>query len=256
MASPSLRRHAGQRQHGQTALDYGASINAQNNALETSLHLAATCGHDTTLTLLLDYNPKRIKPYHRANMHLRNMDGCTPLCNAAINGHLNCVIALLEHGAHIDAESFRGLTALHLAAEHGHIAVVEHLLDNGALIDSQSLDGFTALHLAVINRHYDMAALLLGRRADPNITSESGLTALHSAWKCAGNEQFVELLHRYGAKLTAQGRKDVDLLCAITDNYTFSFIKGLIDLSGDIPDEAILDLAAVVEMQANTAVEE
>jgi ankyrin repeat protein len=55
------------------------------------------------------------------------------LSGAAEHGEVECVDALLQAGAEVDAlESARGLSALHLAVKGGHADAVSLLLSNGA----------------------------------------------------------------------------------------------------------------------------
>jgi len=72
---------------------------------------------------------------------------------SSMNGHGDCVEALLEHGAHVDhKQTHNGHTSLHAAAENGHNDVVEALLEHGAdtaLVATN--DGRTALELATRN---------------------------------------------------------------------------------------------------------
>jgi|TARA_B110000208_G_scaffold161918_1_gene197865 ankyrin repeat protein len=72
---------------------------------------------------------------------------------SSMNGHGDCVEALLEHGAHVDhKQKHNDHTSLHAAAENGHNDVVQALLEHGAdttLVASN--DGRTALELAKRN---------------------------------------------------------------------------------------------------------
>jgi ankyrin repeat protein len=63
---------------------------------------------------------------------LQNKHGWTPLHRASINGALEVVRLLLEHGADVEAKDNDGETALQVAAYKGHDEVVELLREHGA----------------------------------------------------------------------------------------------------------------------------
>ncbi len=69
-------------------------INASPSSGETSLWMAACCGHSRVVELLLA---------HGANVHRADRYGNTPLHAAAASGNAQIVRLLLEHGADIRA---------------------------------------------------------------------------------------------------------------------------------------------------------
>ena len=89
---------------------------------------------------------------------------------AAYDGHADCVRALLDKGADLDAaHSENGLFPLLLAAQNGHTDCVSVLLDKGADPNVEhSEDGTFPLLLAAQNGHADCVKVLLNKRADPN----------------------------------------------------------------------------------------
>lgn len=56
----------------------------------------------------------------------------TPLIYAAVNGYVDIVKALIDHGANLEAANEHGETALYQAAVNGHQEIVSLLLDKGA----------------------------------------------------------------------------------------------------------------------------
>ena len=88
-----------------------------------------------------------------ADVNVIDKNDHTALFLSAMNGHGDCVEALLEHGAFVDhKQTFNGHTSLHAAAENGHSDVVEALLEHGADVSLVATDnGRTALELAQRN---------------------------------------------------------------------------------------------------------
>lgn len=105
--------------------------------LNKNLHDAAKAGDLET-----------IRYSWHAGAGVNEMDGSrTALATAAYNGHLDCVVFLVEHGAEVDAQNGAGYTALMCAATKNHSEIAEYLLSNGA--DPQiKLDGRTAADYA------------------------------------------------------------------------------------------------------------
>merc|ERR1712032_1248997 len=64
---------------------------------ETALHIAAGCGHEGIVRLLLE---------REANPNQQDIDGETPLHYAALAGQLDCARVLLQSGADPHLESF------------------------------------------------------------------------------------------------------------------------------------------------------
>jgi hypothetical protein len=57
--------------------------------------------------------------------------GCTPLMQAAMNGHTSCLRELLENGCNVNAVESAGMTALMLASTFNHHACVRVLMREG-----------------------------------------------------------------------------------------------------------------------------
>jgi ankyrin repeat protein len=74
-----------------------------------------------------------------------------------------------------------GLTALHFAARDGCVDCVPALLEGAADINAADQDGITPLLSSIINGHYDAAGVLLEKGANPNIADRTGRTPLYSA---------------------------------------------------------------------------
>jgi hypothetical protein len=104
------------------------------------------------------------------------------LYNAAYDGQVQCLGALLEAGADVDATTSVDAhsedvdacsdeaddTPLRAAACRGHLAVVVALLDAGASVDLANSDGNTPMSSAAAHGHIDVARTLLLHGADPH----------------------------------------------------------------------------------------
>jgi hypothetical protein len=88
------------------------------------------------------------------------------LCEAAAQGNLDRVRALLSEGADIEATvDPAGSTALLVACSAGHIQVAKLLLENGADIHARNRAGQNALVMAAEGRHRELADYLMSKGA-------------------------------------------------------------------------------------------
>lgn len=69
----------------------------------------------------------------------------SPLCIAAAQGFTDCLLYLLEHGAHPNL-SAGGKAALHEACSNGNTECAELLLEHGANPNQLTEDGLAPLH--------------------------------------------------------------------------------------------------------------
>ena len=97
---------------------------------------------------LLPYSHLSSTPFSAHFLSLQARDGSVALHWASVNGHLECVIALLEAGANIDKQTFNGHTPLMDAARWSKIEVVRELLKQGADKKLKNKGGKTAHSLA------------------------------------------------------------------------------------------------------------
>ena len=121
-----------------------------------------------------------------ADINLANKDGYTALILAAKYGHLGVVNALIEKGADINLVNEFGNTALMLAAKEGRFEVVIELLKIDGIKLNQKNSSFennTALMLAAEKGHLNVVQALIEKGADINLVNEFGNTALVHAAK-------------------------------------------------------------------------
>ncbi|XP_055901303.1 ankyrin repeat and sterile alpha motif domain-containing protein 1B-like isoform X11 [Biomphalaria glabrata] len=119
-----------------------------------------------------------------ANVNCADGSGETPLHLAALNGHKEIVLMLLECEANPTILDTQDCSPLHLAAWNGHTDICSQLLQavNGqTLINLQTREGNTALHFAAQHGHTQTLLLLLQNRADPTIRNLEDLSPLDLA---------------------------------------------------------------------------
>ncbi|MGA2739023.1 MAG: ankyrin repeat domain-containing protein [Bryobacteraceae bacterium] len=86
------------------------------------------------------------------------------LLNAARQGNLDTVKALIEKGAPIEAKTPYGQTPLYLAAMSGHEAVVQFLLDKGANTDvTDTFYKASMLDFVLERKHYAVAKMIIAK---------------------------------------------------------------------------------------------
>jgi ankyrin repeat protein len=128
-----------------------------------------------------------------ANPNVPDEFSFTALRNAANNGHAEAVRALLEGGANPNIQDRAGTTALVYAASMRQIRyhdIVRALLKAGANPNLQDIAGGTALMYAAFFGRSDTVRVLLERGADPNIRDLDG----QAAFAYATSRRSAELL--------------------------------------------------------------
>ncbi|CAK1543482.1 unnamed protein product [Leptosia nina] len=169
------------------ALEAGADVTLKANDGETPIHSAAALGNlDVLLEVLSVAKQQGI-------LDSQNDKGETPLFQAIINGHHECVKTLLEEGASIYVKLPGNVNVLHAAAEHGHKDILQTLLEHKHFkalhlinaVTTAERKGFGPIHFAVTSNCIDCVELLLSNHADVKLrttnTPHHSSTALHLA---------------------------------------------------------------------------
>ena len=140
----------------------------------TAVQLGAYLGHVEAIMALVEGGA----PLEGGSVH----GGMSALHWATGQGHDDTVIALVHHGAEVNAIDDGGRTALHYAASRGHALIVEALLGAGARVDACSAQNVSALQMASEQGYVDVVRLLLKAGAAPHAQADKGrLSALHGA---------------------------------------------------------------------------
>ncbi|KAI9002418.1 hypothetical protein BC832DRAFT_561550 [Gaertneriomyces semiglobifer] len=126
--------------------------------------------------------------------------GRTALHYAAMNDHVECILALIRHGAEVNALDHDRCTPLVLAIIAGHAKSVRLLLqEGGARIEPSTATAPIPLSLACQYGHYEITELLLHAGAQMSSNVE-GLSPLHVTSR-AGHADLARLLIEHGANV-------------------------------------------------------
>ena len=172
-------------------------------ALGQALSSAAGGGHVEVAALLID---RGADVNWRYRGPLRTDWQAMPLATALVAARSadkptiarrqEVALALLAHGADVNARNQAWQTLLHAAATDGDMPAIELLLSHGADTAAVDHDGFTPLHRAVREGHLDAAARLIAAGADAATPAADGTTTL----ALASNDREMEALIRRHAK--------------------------------------------------------
>jgi ankyrin repeat protein len=116
-----------------------------------------------------------------------------PLLNAARDGDVIAIEALLETGIDSDRSDAYGNTPLTIAAHFGQAEAAKFLLAHGAALEGTPDNTMTPLHCAVYSGHSEVAKLFLEKGADPDAPDNCGHTTLAIAAN-KGDASMVKLL--------------------------------------------------------------
>jgi len=120
-----------------------------------------------------------------SDINSKNSEGNSALHIATVQGNIEKVRLLLQHGAEVNVVNNLWLTPLHYAVNCGWNEIVQMLLDHGAKVNALNNFDFTPLHYAANQGEIKIAKLLIEKRAPLNIQNMFGQTPLH----CASNHK-------------------------------------------------------------------
>ena len=162
----------------------------------TQLHHCAENGFTTSV--------KRLLSIRNINVNVKSLNGWSPLHWAAVYGHVEIALLLLQNGAEVNARSINGVTPLHYAAMYGHVDILHLLLHYGAEVNARDRLDRTPLHVAACSGHVDILHLLVENGADLEAQDYTGTRALHTA-AIKGHLPFIhELISRYHVDINAR----------------------------------------------------
>ena len=130
-----------------------AKFETTTNKGQTPLHLAVYSGSLDCVNELLKYG---------ANPNISTIhEKCTPLHIACQKGFAQIAVALVDHGARVDALNVLSRTPLHMAAEAGRVDIGKYLLSRGADRDTLDVHGWSCRQIAELFQHRDFQELMI-----------------------------------------------------------------------------------------------
>ncbi|MBD1925598.1 ankyrin repeat domain-containing protein [Trichocoleus sp. FACHB-90] len=162
------------------------------------IHLAAFWGDFTTVRTYLELGDSI------NTINSTRNGGFTPLHLAALSGHREIVILLLNQSANINHYTPASDTPLHKAVEGNQPQIVDLLINQGAEINRIGNVG-APLHLAIYKNNIEMVALLIAKGAEVNQHDGRVDTPLHDAAQY-GYTEIAELLLESGAQVNARSK--------------------------------------------------
>lgn len=92
-------------------------------------------------------------------------NGVPLIHEAAFDGKLECVKALLDCGAQVNTQDSEDWTALHAAVLGGHVELVRLLIHKGADVYAETIERYIPFHIAIEKGDEDMIAIMVEEMA-------------------------------------------------------------------------------------------
>ncbi|XP_066571914.1 transient receptor potential cation channel, subfamily N, member 1 [Amia ocellicauda] len=241
-------------------MEYGASVDFQNDEGQTALHVAAWEGDEAMLKYFYQCkaNPNIVDKMDRSPLHIaaerghsnvvevltekfrsnvlaRTKDGSTLMHIASHCGHPETALTFLKKGVPLHMPNKTGAVCLHTAAKRGHTAVVKALLQKGAHVDATTKDSYTALHIAVQSCKPLVVQTLLGFGAQVQLKGgKAGETPLHIAARVKEGEKAAEMLLKSGADVNDEQENGETAMHIAARHGSLRMMQALIEEAGDL----------------------
>ncbi|XP_062700501.1 uncharacterized protein LOC134284933 isoform X1 [Aedes albopictus] len=227
-------------------IDIGTDVHSITKNKWNALHIAC-CNGDADMTKMLLQKGVR----HDVTTN----EGKTPFDLAAVGGHTEVVIILIEELPKKFPFNWKVDDALWTVLSNGHASLMKmliseyapsiflvdpgivawkiiikkfgRLINYGANVNAKNSIGCTALHLSASEGSYLVVELLLGKGADVYAVDTNNWTPLHFACQ-NGNKEVVEILIREKANIEALGQRNWTPLHIACQNGHKEVVKILI----------------------------
>ncbi|KAG9339487.1 hypothetical protein JZ751_023627, partial [Albula glossodonta] len=165
------------------------------------------------------------------NVNVATLDGVSPLHEACMGGHAACAKILLEHGAEVNMTTIDGATPHFNACRSGSAACLRVLLKYGPL-PRLYLPEASPIHEAAKRGHMECMEILLANGANIDLETPHFGTPLYAACT-SGRTECVEKLLRLGASVHMGKAQDTPLHAAARKGC-MRVVELLIDYGADV----------------------
>ena len=157
----------------------------------------------------------------------------TPLHQAALAGHVDTTVAMLEEGCSFDMVNSAGFTVLHLAAQGGHVELVKELVRRGCDVNAKEISGCTPLHSAAAHGRTEAVRELIKLGATKPVVASAFGTPLHVAARIGYVETVVGMLDE-GCPFDVVGSDGATVLHAAAQGGHVEVVKELVGRGCDV----------------------
>ena len=219
-------------------------LNRQGHNQVSLLMVAAACGYDDIVRVLLAYDNTVDHVELKGQIFLTNeicINGASPLYCACYHGHFTVAKTLIELG-HSNVDQSTNIYPVYPLLLHAtmtnRIDIVTFLLENkyADINQTKSSDAnqLTALMIAASRGHTSLVKYLIDTGADVNYTSSNQNSLTSTALGCAlfnDHIDIVRLLHYTGADTNIIKRYGKTLLTTSVNKKHFSIVDFLLEQS-------------------------
>ncbi|XP_032077248.1 ankyrin repeat and sterile alpha motif domain-containing protein 1B isoform X1 [Thamnophis elegans] len=170
------------------------------------------------------------------NINCTDSSGYTALHHAALNGHKDVVIKLLQYEASTNVADNKGYFPIHLAAWKGDVEIVKILIHHGpshSRVNEQNNENETALHCAAQYGHSEVVALLLEELTDPTIRNNKLETPLDLAALYGRLRVVKMIINAYPNLMSCNTRKHTPLHLAARNGHK-AVVQELLEAGMDV----------------------
>ncbi|XP_077399815.1 ankyrin repeat and sterile alpha motif domain-containing protein 1B isoform X5 [Vanacampus margaritifer] len=166
--------------------------------------------------------PNLLSMWKGLNVNCTDSSGYTPLHHAALNGHREVVLKLLQFEASANVADSKGCVPLHLAAWRGDVDIVRILIRHGpsrCQVNQQNLERETALHCAAQYGHSEVVSVLLQELTDPTMRNSRQETPLDLAALYGRLQVVCMLVSAHPNLMGVRGRRHTPLHLAARNGH-------------------------------------